>query len=241
MIKKLTPLSAILLLSGCLGTPEPAYKLSDEDAQKWIVVANQIEQCLFPKEWKAQNFNSLSNEEKHLYFNGLIPNSLMHIIGNQNWQVLMGDYNSRQYANAQWIKFNHSQAVNFDAKWCQTQKQSYNNDLKQFRAQIKEEERKRQELEAYYRTPAGQMELMRQQMAQQHKEMMAQQNEILRQQADAARWNMINSIGKNVSPTFNYNQNYQIQSINRSLNQINSTLQNMTPTQGTGPRWYNVY
>ena len=241
MLRKIMTLSAMLFLSGCLGTPDPAYKLSDEDAQKWIITANQIGQCLFPKEWQARNFNSLSNEEKYLYFNGLIPNSLMYIIGNQNWQKLINDSMSQQYANAQWAKFNHSQPTNFDTTWCQDQKQRFNNELKQFRIQMKEEERKRQELEAYYRTPAGQMELMRQQMAQQHREMMAQQAAIRRQQEDAATWNMINSIGKNVSPTFNYSQNYQMQNINRSLNQINSTLQNMTPTQGTGPRWYNVY
>ncbi|WP_288063672.1 DUF5358 family protein [Rodentibacter caecimuris] len=241
MLRKITALSTILFLSGCLGMSEPAYKLSDEDTQRWVTLTNQIEQCIFPKEWKTQNLNSLSNEEKHLYFNGLIPNSLMHIIGNHNWQVLMNDPISRTYAYEQFNKFNHSHPTHFDIKWCQVQKQSYNNSLKQLRIQIKEAERKRQELETYYRTPAGQMELMRQQMAQQHREMMAQQAAIHEQQASQARWNMVNSIGRNISPTFNYNQNYQMQNINRSLNQINSTLQNMTPTQGTGPRWYNVY
>lgn len=240
MIKKLTALSATLFLAGCQGMLGPAYKLSDEDAQKWINFGNEIEQCLFPKEWKAQNFDSLSNEERQLYFRA-INNALMYIIGNQNWQKLMNDPMSRQYAYRQWDKFNHNRPTSFDAKACQAAKKQFNKELKQLRMQIQEEQRKRQELEAYYRTPAGQMELTRQQMAQQHREMMAQQNAILQQQADAAAWNMINSIGKNVSPTFNYNQNYQMQNINRSLNQINSTLQNMTPTQGTGPRWCNVY
>ncbi|MFU2046575.1 DUF5358 family protein [Avibacterium gallinarum] len=240
MIKKLTALSATLFLAGCQGMLGPAYKLSDEDAQKWINLGNEIGQCLFPKEWKSQNFNSLSNEERMLHLRW-IENSLVFIIGNQNFQKLRNDPMSRQYANRQWTKFYHNRPTNLDAKTCQTLKKEFNKALKQVRMQIKEEQRKRQELEAYYRTPAGQMELMRQQMAQQHREMMAQQDAIRQQQADAATWNMINSIGKNVSPTFNYNQNYQMQNINRSLNQINSTLQNMTPTQGTGPRWHNVY
>lgn len=49
------------------------------------------------------------------------------------------------------------------------------------------------------------------------------------------------SIGHNVAPAPTYAPNYQLQNINRSLNQINSTLQYMTPSQGTGPRWRNVY
>lgn len=245
MFRKITAISTILFFSGCLGSAEPAYTLSDEDAQKWIVIKNQIEQCIYPDEWKSGNFNQLSNEEKYLYFSGLIPNSLMHIIGNQNWQILISDPVSSQYANVQFAKFNNSTPTDFDANWCQAQKQRYNTQLKEYRIQLKEAERKQQELEAYYRTPTGQLDLMRQQMAQQHREIMAQQAAqqaaIRQQQIDQATRNMVNSIGKNVAPLPNYNQNYQFQNINRSLNQINSTLQYMAPNQGTGPRWYNVY
>ena len=126
-------------------------------------------------------------------------------------------------------------------------------------ARRKQAERKRKELEAYYRTPAGQMELARQQMAKQHQEMMAQQQAIMAQQQAMYRQreamiaaqekaakdrdmdNWMNSMSQGFS-TPNYAPNNQLQNINRSLNQINSTLEGMTPRQpGIGPRWNNVY
>lgn len=271
MIKKLTAISTLFLLVGCqsLGSSKILYKLSDEDTKKWVTEINKMEQCLFAKEYTTQNFNNLSNEER-LLLNNAKYNLLAQIIKPGYVHFIKTDLSSQQYAISQFQKFNHSDKANFDAKWCETQKQSYKQALKQVRNEIKkqkveeiarqkeaqkkqaEAERKRKELEAYYRTPAGQMELARQQMARQHQEMMAQQQAMYRQQqamiaaqAKAAKDrdmdNWMNSMSQGFS-TPNYVPNYQLQNINRSLNQINSTLEGMTPRQpGIGPRWNNVY
>lgn len=271
MIKKLVAISSLFILAGCqnFGSSQILYKISDEDTKKWVIEMNKLEQCLFPQEYKAQNFRSLSTEE-HMLLNNAKFNLLRQIILPGYVYTIKTDSLSNTYAIYQFQRFKHYEKVSFDTQWCQTQKKDYNLALKQARAEIKkqkaeelvrekevkkkqaEAERKRKELEAYYRTPAGQMELSRQQMARQHQEMMAQQQAMYRQQqamiaaqekADKDRDmdNWMNSMSPGFS-TPNYAPNNQLQNINRSLNQINSTLEGMTPRQpGIGPRWNNVY
>lgn len=60
MLKKLTALSLLVFLTSCqnLNSPKIAYKLSDEDAKKWIIEVNKVEQCVFAKEYQAKNSNN---------------------------------------------------------------------------------------------------------------------------------------------------------------------------------------
>lgn len=90
-----------------------AYKLSDEDAKKWIIEGNKREQCVFPKEYASKNFNNLSLEERQLYFNGVILNSLILVIGEANARLAVNDPASYQYLQSQYQKFNHSEIQPF--------------------------------------------------------------------------------------------------------------------------------
>lgn len=195
MLKKLTALSTILFLAGCqnlgsFGAPKMAYKLSDEDAKKWIIEGNKIEQCVFPKEYASKNFNNLSLEERQLYFNGVMLMSLASVIGGQNVNLIRSDVASSQYAESQYNKFNHSEKAIFDPQWCEVQKQSYRQALKQVRenmakqkaqalTQQKEAERQRKAEAEFYSSKEGQAYMAQQQiMAQQQ----AMQNQIQLQQ-----------------------------------------------------------
>ena len=138
MLKKLTAISALLLLTGCqnLTSHQIAYKLSDEDAKKWVVEGNKIEQCLFAKEYQTRNFNNLSDEERQLLWKGVV-NELSLIIGGQNAQLIDNDLASARYARSQFQKFNHSEQAMFESQWCDALKRDYSQALKQLRAEIK--------------------------------------------------------------------------------------------------------
>lgn len=192
MLKKLTAISAVLLLAGCqnFNSPKIAYKLSDEDAKKWIIEVNKMEQCVFAKEYQAKNFNNLSNEERFLYDNGVIKSTLARIIGGQNMQIIASDPASQQYTIAQYQKFNHSEKATFDPQWCEAQKRDYNQALKQLRAEIKkrnaeqiakekELERQRKAEADFYASKEGQAYLAQQQLMVQQQNL---QNQMALQQ-----------------------------------------------------------
>lgn len=192
MLKKLTTLSLLMLLAGCqnLSGPKIAYKLSDEDAKKWIIEGNKVEQCVFAKEYQAKNFNNLSNEEKFLYQNGVLNSTLANIIGIQNFQMIQNDPASQQYTMVQYQKFNHSEKATFDPQWCEAQKRDYNQALKQLKAEIKkrnseqiakekELERQRKAEADFYASKEGQAYLAQQQLMVQQQNL---QNQMALQQ-----------------------------------------------------------
>lgn len=217
MIKKLSVLSAILLLAGChtlgnTGTPKVFYKLSDEDAKKWIVEVNKKEQCLFPKEYKSNSFHNLSNEERQFYFDRVTIGTLTPIIGEQNIREILGSPNAQQNLKEQFQKFNHSQTIAFDPKECEIERQ----ELKQLRQKIakrkvedlakqkelerqqkiqetekiakqKEAERRKKAEEDFYATKEGQAYLAQQRLMKQQQEFYKQQMESQKQVIDAIR------------------------------------------------------
>lgn len=203
MLKKLTALSAILLLAGCqnlgsFGAPKMAYKLSDEDAKKWIIEENKREQCVFPKEYAAKNLNNLSPEERQLHFNGVILGSLTHVIGAANARLAVNDPASYQYLQSQRQKFNHSEKASFDPQWCEAQKRDYSQALKQVRenmakqkaqalAQQKEAERQRKAEAEFYASKEGQAYMAQQQMMAQQQAMQNQMQLQQQQQMQAQR------------------------------------------------------
>lgn len=193
MLKKLTAISALLLLTGCqnLTSYQIAYKLSDEDAKKWVVEGNKIEQCLFAKEYQTRNFNNLSDEERQLLWKGVV-NELSLIIGGQNAQLIDNDLASARYARSQFQKFNHSEQAMFESQWCDALKRDYSQALKQLRAEIKKRkaeetareknlERQRKAEADFYASKEGQAYLAQQQLMLQQQNL---QNQVeLQQQA----------------------------------------------------------
>ena len=193
MLKKLTAISALLLLTGCqnLTSHQIAYKLSDEDAKKWVVEGNKIEQCLFAKEYQTRNFNNLSDEERQLLWKGVV-NELSLIIGGQNAQLIDNDLASARYARSQFQKFNHSEQAMFESQWCDALKRDYSQALKQLRAEIKKRkaeetareknlERQRKAEADFYASKEGQAYLAQQQLMLQQQNL---QNQVeLQQQA----------------------------------------------------------
>lgn len=204
-----------------------------------------------------------NKEEKHIWSSFVLPEIISSIIGKDNMTINNKNYIIDQIAIDN-TRVNSKQECDLIKKeFSKLLKVAKNNIKKEYytalskreawNAERKEKWAKQKALDAYYQTPAGQMELARQQMARQHQEIMEQQQRMMEQQqrmmaaqAQAQRSrdmdNWMNSVIQQSSSMPNYNQNYQLQNINRSLNQINSTLDSMTPRQpGIGPRWNNVY
>lgn len=191
-IKLLPLIISASMLAACSSTPHPKYKISDADTQRWIEKGNQVEQCVFAKEYRQKNFNTLSQEEQFLHNRGVYENTLIDTIGLANAQLLMSDPASKQYLSQQYQKFNHANPTTFDQNWCNAQKQNYQQALKQVRAEMKkqqaeetarkqQEEKERKAQEAFYSSKEGQAYLAQQQLlAQQQK--MQQQQAILQQQ-----------------------------------------------------------
>lgn len=219
------------------------------------------------EEAQKKVYRKYSQAERLVWDRYVIPKTTIDVIGERDASILFNDPASLQYTSEKHNKLNN-QIANVNPTECKAFKKEFNTKLKEAEKAIKdaqkkqiaqqkaiesqrkkqqaEAERKRKALEAYYKTPAGQMELTRQQMARQHQEMMEQQQRMMAAQAQAQRSrdmdNWMNSAIQQSLSMPNYNQNYQLQNINRSLNQINSTLDSMTPRQpGIGPRWNNVY
>ncbi|MEH8031639.1 DUF5358 family protein [Gallibacterium anatis] len=235
MFKKLLLSSLVLVLTACSASPK--YKISDEDAKKWIIEGNKVEQCLFPKEYKAKNFNSLSQEERYLQAMGAL-NTLAQVIGMHNYQLIGSDFLSKQYLQKQYEKFNHSNPISFDPKWCNALKKDYQIALKQIREQQKKQKaeelaRRKQAAKeeaarkAFYATPEGQAYLARQQLIAQQQAMQAQmamqQQQILQQQQELRQQQVMNAINSGLQSIANQmNQNTNM--INSMTNQMRNSM-----------------
>ncbi|MGX2975831.1 DUF5358 family protein [Ursidibacter arcticus] len=265
MFKKSLVMLSFLALVGCGSSnyqtyyqqAEPKYKISDEDTKKWIVEGNKRKQCVFAKQYKNKNFNNLSEIEKQLHFSVVQASSLIEVIGRNNVQIIDNDSASKNYLIAQYNKFNHSDPVLFDQKWCAQQKREYAQVLKQAKreqekrkkeeiARKQKEEQERKAREAYLRTPAGQAELARQQQLAYQQQMLAQQRayqqqmlEMQRQAAQQAQFqefsNQVNSSLQGITRTMQHNT----QLINEATRSMKSSCQSIGQGWGTGA-WQNV-
>lgn len=146
---KLLPLiiSASMLAACSYTPPQPKYKISDADTQRWIEKGNQVEQCVFAKEYRQKNL-ILPQEEHFLHKRYVWENTLIDTIGLINVQLLMNDSASREYLALQQKKFNHSNPTTFDQNWCNTQKQNYQQELKQLKAETKQRNAEAQKRQA---------------------------------------------------------------------------------------------
>lgn len=234
---------------------EPRYKLSDIDAQHWIIESNKVEQCLFYNEWKNHNFYNLSKEEKDLlnYFVNL--KTLIRLIGEDSFKIIQLDKKSQEYADFKFRKFNHSEPVIFDNTWCQSLKSEYAISLNKLRAQIKaqrEQEKAKQQQaekeriarEAFLATPQGQAYLAQQQMIARQQAMQYQQQQMLQQQMAAQAqlerqqaWQDLNNSIQQSTQSLTNTLNNNTQMINNTNHQMmmrnNQMMQNWAPNNGT--------
>lgn len=244
MFKKSLIVLNTILLVGC-GTnnayyqQNPQYKISDEDTKKWIVEGNKIEQCLFSKQRKNKSFNSLPDIEKQLHFNKVIIGSLVNTIGVDNARLAMSDPVSIEYTQKQFKKFNHTELVNFDAKWCKTEKREYAKALetakqerkkqeKEALARKEQAEKERKAREAYLATPQGQADLAR----QQYQQALLAQQQMYQQQLEAQResyqWQQL---GNTITNSLNNLAN----TMNQQANMYNSMTRSMPVYQYQPP------
>lgn len=192
-----TLLSILLLgsLTACssgLSGNQPKYKISDQDTQKWIERGNQVEQCVFQKEYKNKTFNQLSVEERMLHNNGVFQSTLAEVIGLDNAQIVLNDPASTQYLKQQYDKFNHSNPTDFDKSWCDEMRASYQQALKKMHVEKKkqekeqlarqqQEEKERRAQDEFYASREGQAHLAQQRILAEQQRM--QQQALLQQQA----------------------------------------------------------
>lgn len=178
MLKKSFVLTAIFTLSACSLSPQPAYKISDIHMQNFIMQKNALAQCLFPKEYKAQKINALSDENKMLY-EAMQTVILDGIIGKNNLHIIFTEPLSYRYFAQQYFKWDNSNIVNFDAAWCKQIKDTYKATYKLAKDKVRQQKAEQKAREAYLASPAGQAELAQQRMLMQqqqmHNQMMVQQ------------------------------------------------------------------
>ncbi|MFZ7241208.1 DUF5358 family protein [Avibacterium avium] len=236
MFKKLLLSSLVLVLTACSASPK--YKISDEDARKWIAEWNQVLLCLYPKGYKTQNFNTLSPEENHI--NNLISEHMgKQIIGLNNYQLMQSDLASLAYLNKQFEKLKgYVNIPPVDPKRCNEFKKAYQIALKQVREQQKKQKaeelaRRKQAAKeeaarkAFYATPEGQAYLARQQLIAQQQAMQAQmamqQQQILQQQQELRQQQVMNAINSGLQSIANQmNQNTNM--INSMTNQMRNSM-----------------
>ena len=173
MNKSLLAILVFSLLTACETVPEAKYRISDYDIQQWILRANTIEQCLYPKEYQKgtmDQFANLSRNEQEL-LRELKIMALDEIVGQKNSRTIMNDYRSKSFFDSQHRKFNHFNTTNLDKKWCNNLRKNYRTTLKNIEKQQlaarRQAEKERKARDAFYATPQGQAALAQQQMQQQ--------------------------------------------------------------------------
>lgn len=242
MIKKsLFALATIstLTLAGCSITPTAKYKITDEQTKLWIEKSNQIEQCVFAEEYKNKDFSRLSQEQKFLHNIGVHVRPLIAVIGQSAFQTIRNDPLSQQYLDQQFRKFNHGNPTSFDQVWCNSEKQQYQQALKQLKAEKKQREvkakklqaeelarkhqaeKERKEREAFYKTPQGRI-------VKAQEEMMAAQIQAQRETVEAQRRMYMMQMAE-----------IERQKTLASLNSINASLQGMANSMQQRANAYN--
>lgn len=106
------------------------YKISDEQARKWVNEKNRTQQCLFPK-----GSTHIAGKQPFLYQMAVFNRPLLDVIGEQNYQILSANPASQQYAAAKLRKFNHTKKVKIDKAWCQALRKEYSTLVKLAQAQ----------------------------------------------------------------------------------------------------------
>ncbi|MFA9499312.1 DUF5358 family protein [Mannheimia sp. E30BD] len=231
------------LYNSLLTSSEPKYKISDEDIKKWIIEGNKIEQCIFNKEYRNNDFSKLTKIEQALHNKEVYLNTLISVIGENNVQIISSDPASQRYIEQQLQKFNHSESAKFDKKWCQDVKRNYQMELNKLKAEQKaqaalmkkrqlEEQKRQEQLEkesaarqAYYATPQGQAALVQQQMLAQQQAMQQQMAAQQQQMYEAQQWNQLNQ---------------QIQNMNQSIQQSNQQMMQMYNNRTKNVSCYNA-
>ncbi|OOF77153.1 hypothetical protein BKG96_08810 [Rodentibacter caecimuris] len=239
-------------------TNSPKYEISDENTKKWVLEGNKVEQCIFSKEWKAGNFNKLSDEERYLHQKYVYEMTLGQVISPNNIHLIGSDSASQVYLHQQFLKFNHGNKIEFDKNWCNNLKAQYKNELIQVKNYVKQQkaqalaqqkelkrqqaqaEKERKAREAYLRTPQGQAELayqqqMLEQQRQYQQQMLAAQRQAAEQAAFQQLSNTINSGLQSVTQTIQRNT----QLINQMNQNMRSSCQSIGNGWGTGS-WTNV-
>lgn len=96
------------------------YKISDDQAKKWVSEKNKVQQCLFPK-----GNSHIATKQPFLYQMAIYNRPLLQVIGEKDYQTLSVSPASQQYAAAKLRKFNHNKKVKLDKAWCASLRKEY--------------------------------------------------------------------------------------------------------------------
>ncbi|MFQ1023166.1 DUF5358 family protein [Avibacterium paragallinarum] len=137
---------SIAILAGCAS---PKYKISDQDLNRWIGTANDIEQCINPNLTNQAAYSLLSKDEYRLLVQ-YAQDTLKEMIGSYNYNIMRNDAESYAYYLKRSNELNNNIKGNYlTTEQCQGFKTKFQNDLANIKAEryAQEQAKIRQEQE----------------------------------------------------------------------------------------------
>ncbi|PJG85895.1 DUF5358 family protein [Conservatibacter flavescens] len=104
------------------------YQLSDQDAKRWVIAGNQVEQCVYPNLTRIQQ-EHFSQEDSFIYSQYVFFYPLEDIVGRDNLQIIKNDQKSMDYVTYQRKKFKDIKAKPLDEEKCAILQKQARDDL----------------------------------------------------------------------------------------------------------------
>lgn len=137
-LKKTILLGMTFLLTACSFGSEQAtipaeyagadYQLAEKDAERWALISNQAEQCIYPNLTRIQK-EHFSKEDAYIYSQYVFFYPLESVIGAENVKLIQEDQKSMDYATLQYKKFKDKEADEMDKAQCRTLRTKARDDL----------------------------------------------------------------------------------------------------------------